>query len=343
MEDSGSRTYVERLRAVTPGVLLLLVVAGLSVWLATFLPAYIGGVFVAVVLGILIANIVRPDMAVYGPGVKLGLKQFLKAAIVLLGAGISFQEIRSFGGEGLLVILILIVAVFVVAISLGRLLGVALRRVLLIAVGVSICGNTAVATTAPLIDADEDEVAMAVGIVTLFGVLSVLIYPLIGTFLEMSDLIFGVWAGTAINDTSQVVAAGFIYSEEAGKIATTIKLTRNVMIVPVVLGVAYFYRRRVQTETGRRVKVREIFPTFVLGFLALAAVNSFGLLPELVQEWLLATSRFLILVALSGIGLSVNLKKLRGIGLKPFGLGFVVELLLAVGALLLIMLVFGVL
>ncbi len=330
------------MKSLFPGVLLLLIVAGASALIAQFLPPVIGPVFVAVVLGILVANILRPDMKVYGPGVKLGLKKFLKVAIVLLGAGISFQEIRGFGLEGLIVIVTLIAAVFVVAVALGRLLKVALRRVLLIAVGVSICGNTAVATTAPLIDADEDEVAMAVGIVTLFGVLSVLLYPLIGTLLGMSDLIFGVWAGTAINDTSQVVAAGFIFSEEAGKVATTIKLTRNVMIVPVVLGVAYFYRRRMQAETGEKVKIREIFPTFVLGFLALAAANSLGWLAEGLQEGLMATSRFLILVALSGIGLSVDLKKLKGIGWKPFGFGFVVELILAVGAVLLILAVFGV-
>jgi uncharacterized integral membrane protein (TIGR00698 family) len=332
---------MKKLRDYLPGLGLLLGIALVSTFLATFLPPYIGAVFVAVVLGLIIANVFKPDRAVFGQGIKLGLGQFLKLAIVLLGAGISVQEIGSLGGKGLLIIVSLIAFVFAATFVIGKALKVSLRQVLLIAAGVSICGNTAVATTAPLIEAEDDEVAMAVGIVTLFGVLSVLSYPMIGLALGMSDTVFGVWAGTAINDTSQVVAAGFIFSDEAGKVATTIKLTRNVMIIPVVLLVAYFYRRSHREKGPAKARALDMFPTFILGFLAFAGLNSLGLLSAQASETLVTTAKFLILLALSGIGLGVDFKKFARMGWRPFVLGFAVELLLALAALGLITMSFA--
>jgi len=322
-----------------PGLALLALIASVSVFLAQFLPAYIGAVFIAVVLGILVANIFQPDPMVFDKGVRLGLKKFLKIAIVLLGAGITFQEVLNFGPEALAIIGVLIVFVFASTFVLGKMLGIGLRKMLLISVGISICGNTAIATVAPLVDAEDREVAMAVGIVTLFGVLGVILYPFVGLALELPDLIFGMWAGTAINDTSQVVAAGFIYSEEAGTIATTVKLTRNVMIVPVVLGVGYYYARQRRDGEGEGVSITDIFPTFVLGFVALAILNSAGVLPEQFAEFLVDASKILIILALSGIGLGVRFQSFTNIGWKPFILGFSIELLLAVVALGLIVVV----
>ena len=329
------------LRDYGPGLLLLAIIASTAVFLAQFLPDYIGAVFLAVVLGVVVANIFQPDPLVYDKGVRLGLKKFLKVAIVLLGAGITFQEIAGFGGEAVAIILVLIGFVFASTMVLGKLMGIGLRKMLLIAVGISICGNTAVATTAPLVDARDDEVAMAVGIVTLFGVLGVVLYPFIGLFLELPDLLFGMWAGTAINDTSQVVAAGFIYSEEAGTVATTIKLARNVMIVPVVVGVGYYWAKKTSEESGEKAGIVEIFPTFVLGFVILALLNSIGVIPETLAELMVDVSGFLILLALSGIGLGVRFQAFTKIGARPFVLGFAVELLLAVVALGLIWMVVG--
>lgn len=332
---------VHRARTYGPGLLLLGAIALLATFLSTFLPPYLGSLFVAILLGLLIANLFRPSPTYFQAGVKLGLKKILKIAIILLGAGITFQEILAVGGRGLFVIITLILFVFLTTFLLGRLFRISLTRLLLIAVGVSICGNTAIAATAPLVEAEEDEIAMAVGIVTLFGVLSVLIYPFVGHFLELSDQIFGVWAGTAINDTSQVVAAGFIYSDEAGRVATTIKLTRNVMIVPVVLAVGYLYARSQEQQSEQPLSIRSIFPTFVLGFLALAALNSIGLFSDSLSAFLVDLSKFLILLALSGIGLSVDLRRLLKIGSRPFLVGFLVEALLAAVALGLILLVFA--
>ncbi len=320
-------------RKYGPGLGLLAAITSVALLLSQFLPEYVGAVFVAVVLGVIVANVFRPDPRVFDWGVRLGLKKFLKLAIVLLGAGITFQEVSAFGGEAVVLIVVLIGFVFVSTFVLGKIFGVSLRKMLLIAVGISICGNTAVATTAPLVDARDDEVAMAVGIVTLFGVVGVILYPFVGWALELSDLVFGMWAGTAINDTSQVVAAGFIYSEEAGTIATTVKLTRNVMIVPVVLGVGYYYAKMTRESSDEKVRVTEIFPTFVLGFVALAVLNSVGVIPAQVSDLLVGLSGVLILLALSGIGLGVRFQAFSKIGWKPFIVGFAVELLLAIVAL----------
>ena len=330
---------LETLRNYGPGLALLGSIALAATALAHFLPDTIGAVFIAVVLGVLVANIFRLDPRTYDKGVRLGLKKFLKLAIVFLGAGVTFQEILGFGLEAVAIILVLIGFVFATTLVFSKMMKIGIRKALLIAVGISICGNTAVATTAPLVEARDDEVAMAVGIVTLFGVLGVLAYPFIGLALQLPDLVFGMWAGTAINDTSQVVAAGFIYSEEAGTVATTIKLARNVMIVPVVVGVAYYYARYVRQSPGEDVHPADIFPTFVLGFILLAMLNSAGVIPASVADLLVHTSGILILLALSGIGLGVRIQAFTRIGWKPFVVGFSVELLLAALALGLIWLV----
>lgn len=332
---------METIRDYGPGLALLSAIALASTFLAQFLPPYIGALFIAVVLGVIVANLFRLDPEVYDTGIRLGLKKFLKLAIVLLGAGVTFQEILGFGPEALGIILVLIGFVFATTFVLSKVMGIGLRKTLLIAVGISICGNTAVATTAPLVDARDDEVAMAVGIVTLFGVIGVLLYPFIGLLLEMPDLVFGMWAGTAINDTSQVVAAGFIYGEEAGTVATTIKLARNVMIVPVVVGVGYYYAKQTREKSQEKVRIAEVFPMFVLGFVALALVNSLAMIPESISALLVDISGVLILFALAGIGLGVRLQAFTRIGWKPFVVGFSVELALAVVALGLIYVVMG--
>lgn len=321
-----------------PGLTLLLIIALVSTFIAGYLPKYIGKVFVAIILGILVNNLIPYNKEVFNPGIKLGLKKILKLAIILLGAGVTFQEIAHLGGRAVLIISVLITICFIITILLGRLLKIPLRQRLLITIGISICGNTAIASAAPVLKAEDDEVAVAVGIVTLFGVLGVLVLPLVGYALNVSQEFFGYWSGTAINDTSQVVAAGFIFGEEAGKVATTVKLIRNIMMAPVILFTSFFYWKT-QKENGERVSIKKMFPLFILGFLFFALLNSLGLFSFEINsgifsgtfsKLLVQISKFLILLALSGIGLSVSLKKLKVIGPRPFVLGFSVEILLVV-------------
>jgi len=330
-----------------PGLAMLVAISALATLAAMLLPEYIGSVFIAVLLGILINNIFNIDKDKFGPGIELGLKKILKLAIILLGAGISFQEMLAIGGRGLLVVVLIISGAFGLTFLLGSLLGINFKQKLLIAAGLSICGNTAVVTSAPIIEAEEEDIFLAVGIVTIFGVIAVFLYPLIGGLLALSDNVFGAWAGTAINDTSQVVAAGFIYSDAAGRVATLIKLTRNVLMVPIILLVGLLYNNNNSSETdstepkeNSRPDLVKIFPTFILGFLFLAAVNSLGLIPSVLAENLDSLAGFLILLALSGIGLQVEIRNIRRIGFAPLITGLSVAIFMAAASLLINFLIF---
>ena len=340
-----------------PGLLLLFTIAILSTFLANILPDFIssviGKVFIAVILGILIANIFLPSKEIFGAGIKFGSGKLLKLGIIFMGASVSFSDMASLGIGPIVVILSLMILVVIITFLLGKILNVSFRRKLLISIGVCICGNSAIVATAPAIEADEEEVAMAVSIITLFGVIGVIFYPLIGKAIGMSDMLFGAWAGTAVNDTSQVAAAGQIYSDAAAKIAITIKLIRNIMIVPAVILASFFYHRNsaklINTKsnsTDNKINILKLFPMFVLGFLGMAILNSIGLFDYIVfgkaiNQWFKEISKFLILLALSGIGLGVVFKKMKAIGWKPFVLGFAVEGILAVAALFLNMLFFS--
>ncbi len=319
-----------------PGLFMLFTISIVAKLIAGYLPQFLGDVFVAVLLGILINNLYSYDADKFDPGISLGLKKILKIAIILLGAGISFQEMLSVGGRGLIAVLIIISGAFLLTFLLGSLMGIDFRQKLLIAAGLSICGNTAVVTSAPIIEAEEEDIFLAVGIVTIFGVIAVFVYPLLGNFVALSDEVFGAWAGTAINDTSQVVAAGFIYSDAAGRVATIIKLTRNVLMAPIILLVSFIYARR-RNDSGDEkggFSIREVFPTFILGFLLLAVFNSLRLIPADLANFLDEAAGFLILLALSGIGLQVELDDIRKIGKRPLLTGFAVAIFMAAVSLL---------
>jgi uncharacterized integral membrane protein (TIGR00698 family) len=203
-------------------------------------------------------------------------------------------------------------------------------------VGTSICGNTAIAATAPVIKAEERDLSFAVATITLFGTAAVIVYPLIGHALGMSDNLFGHWVGAAVNDTSQVTATGFSYSVEAGETAIIVKLTRNTLMVPVIFAVGAWFasRESASMETDERRSVaasaRKAVPPFLLGFLLLAMANSAGLIPQELADTFARLSGVFIVMALVGVGLSTKLLALRQTGLKPFLMGLAVAAMLAV-------------
>lgn len=319
-----------------PGLILITIIALFSQLITSFLPDFIGAVFFAIIIGIVLNNTIGVNQQIFGPGIKLGLKRLLKLAIILLGGTISFQQFSEVGLPGLGLILLIISVAFILTFKLGNKYDLTLKQKLLIAAGLSICGDTAIITIAPVIKADDDDIFMSICIVTFFGVLAIFIYPLIGLVLNLSDTIFGAWAGTAISSTSQVVATGFIYSEAAGQVATMIKLTRNVLMIPVIVAIGYYYNTRNlgdndskfgenSNETREKAySLKEIFPNFILGFLALIIINSLGLIPAWLGSIIAPVSKFLILLALSGIGLSVDWTELKKIGGSPFIVGFLV-------------------
>jgi uncharacterized integral membrane protein (TIGR00698 family) len=329
------------LRRIIPGLVLTVACAVAARLLHGLLPskagAVVGEVVVAVLLGLVIGNaIALPQLL--APGIRFSFHSLLRVAIVILGAQFSFAQVVAIGGKAVLMIVILMTLALLVAHTLGRLAGVPGRLATLIGVGTAVCGNTAITATAPVIRAQDEEVSFAVATNTLFGTAAVFLYPLLGHWIGLSSAAFGTWAGTAVNDTSQVVATGFAYSDAAGKVATAVKLTRNALMGPVIVGIGLWYGRGgdgagAGARDARRVslgsRMRQSIPVFVLGFLLVALLNTLGAIAWLgsrshrdLSHDLQVVSRFLILVALSGVGLSTKLSAMRRIGATPFLVGF---------------------
>lgn len=312
----------------------------------------IGEIIVAVVLGVTIGQLVTLP-APLDDGLHRLVKLVLPAAIVLLGARLALDEVVATGLQALVMVLVLMVTALGVAHVVGRLTGTSPVLSTLLGVGVSVCGNTAIIATAPAIGAKDEEVSVAIAVNTMFGMLAVLTYPLIGDAAGMSQAFFGTWAGTAVNDTSQVVAVGVSYGDRAGEVATTVKLVRNTMLgVVVVLMAVLHARSRVPATgaaagptTGRVALLRRSFPVFVLGFLAMAVANTVGLLDAVSQragtdvvELCTTTASVLLVVALAAVGLTTSLGAVRRSGWPPVVIGFSAALTTSLLSLALIML-----
>jgi uncharacterized integral membrane protein (TIGR00698 family) len=312
--------------ALVPGLILVLAIAVVARILSVFLPPAVNAVIIAILLGLLIRNTVTVP-ASFQPGIKFALQRLLRLAIILLGIRLSFGEVISIGAQSLIIIVAAMAVALLVTYLGGRLLKLPARMALLIGVGTAVCGNSAIIATAPVIKAEEQEVSFSVATITLFGTLAVFLYPAIGFALGLSDSVFGTWAGVAVNDTSQVVATSFAYSDEAGRVATVVKLTRNALMAPVIVLIGLYWARstaRAMSASGlasKELKLTKIFPYFVLGFVGMALLNTLGVFPAPVVSAVNDVSGFLILMALAGVGLGTNLAQMRKTGLKPFYLG----------------------
>jgi len=293
-------------------------------WLAPL----VGGPVFAIVIGVAIAMIwTLPATAT--AGVSFASKQLLQWSIVLLGAHLSLTALLQGGSLYFPVMLGTLVLVLVLAFAIGGWLG--LRRDLrrLIGVGTAICGGSAIAAVSSVIEAEPADTAYALGTVFFFNIVAVLVFAPLGHLMHLSQSAFGLWAGTAINDTSSVVASAFGYGRDAGNVAVIVKLTRTTLIVPIVL---YYVWRRMRSARGA-VDWREILPWFVLWFVCAAALNSFGLIPAVVQAPLQQLALFAIVVALAGVGLGTDLAKIRSAGLRPLLLGAALWVAIALSSL----------
>jgi uncharacterized integral membrane protein (TIGR00698 family) len=219
-------------------------------------------------------------------------------------------------------------AALTLVLVLCRLAAVDSRLAILLAVGAAVCGNTAIVATAPVISARSRDVAYAVATVTLFGTVAVFVYPLIGHTAHLGDAVFGLWAGIAINDTSQVVAASAAYSPGAFEVATVVKLIRNALMAPLLVAIAWLWGRRTGSRGDTATGLRRAVPVFVIGFLALSALRSAGAIDTGLAANLEVAGRALILVALSAIGLNLRVAELRLIGPKPLTIGLAAALVI---------------
>lgn len=285
----------------------------------------VSAVAIAIILGIVIRNLFGiPDSC--KPGTSFAVKRILRIGIGLMGAQLSLGQVLKTGAASVLVVATCIVLAILVVRFVSMRMGMSDRLGILLGIGTSICGVSAIVATAPVIEAREEETSLAVATITVFGLLAVLLYPMLGRLWGLSDAFFGTWAGTAVNDTSQVVATGLIFSQQAGEIATVVKLTRNLFMAPVIVGLSWFYLKRRQAEGGGKaggkgIKLHQAVPLFVLGFVGMAVLNSLGAFPPAVRQGIQTASQFLIVCALAGVGLETYVGAMKKIGLRPFYAG----------------------
>jgi uncharacterized integral membrane protein (TIGR00698 family) len=349
------------LRKNGPGLALVFGLSCIAAWLGSLLPV-VGGPVFGILVGMLIGNTWgRPAPAV--PGILFSSKKVLQWAVIVLGAGISLGQVWRTGVESLTVMLITLAAAFLAAYGFGRWMGVPSNLKSLIGVGTAICGGSAIAAVSPIVEAKEEEIAYSISTIFLFNVIAVLIFPALGHWMGFSDEAFGLWAGTAINDTSSVVAAGYVYSDAAGEYATIVKLTRTMMIIPICLVFAVLVgmsKKReiasaevaasagageaatvssingVGTNTGTvankprtAFKLGKIFPWFILWFLVASLLNTMGLFPGNSVHYIGILGKFMIVMALTAVGLGANFRKMLGTGIKPLVLGLITWFIVA--------------
>jgi len=316
-----------------PGIALCLLLT-IPAW---FLGRWIdiaGGAVFGILLGMLVANFWKYP-SVLKPGVKETSKRMLQSAVLLLGFSMNFSEVLRLGGQIITLILVVVGAALLTGYLVGKKLGESSGEKTLIGIGTAICGGSAIAAAAPVIKASEKAIAGAISTIFLFNIIAVFVFPTIGHLTGMSDLRFGTWAGAAINDTSSVLAAADSYSEEAVEVATIVKLTRALMIIPVTFGLAVIQSKK-EAGSGNTFKLSKALPWFVVGFLAACIINTVnigagGIIPfEATAFWGRNMSRFLIALAMVGIGLSTNLKELIQNGKKPMFLGLCCSIAVAV-------------
>ncbi|MBQ7097089.1 MAG: YeiH family putative sulfate export transporter [Clostridia bacterium] len=320
---------------VIPGLGASLIIAAIARLIESLLPVHIiGASVIALFLGMIINHFWKPDFL--KAGIKFTSKKVLKFAIILLGASLSVRVIFSVGRLSLVVMVFNLLTCFGGGYFIGKALKLNWKLSNLISAGTGICGGSAIAAIAPVIDADDSDIAYAMSATFLFDMAMIVLFPVMGKMLGLDDMAYGLWAGTAVNDTSSVVAAGYAFSEGAGDFATMVKLTRTLSIIPTVLVFSLVNLRLKRKESlnteYKKVRITKLFPWFILGFLALAAVNSMGFISADVSGIAKAVSKFLMVAALGAIGLNTSFKDMRKSGISPMIHGFIISALVVIVA-----------
>lgn len=317
---------------VTPGTVVAFLIATVATVFGHFVPL-VGGPVCGILIGVLAGSLVpgtRTDSL--SRGYEFCAKTVLQTSIVVLGFGLSLRQVADVGAGSLPVMLGSLAVALLAAQLIGRRLGVERDVRTLIGVGTGICGASAIAACTAVLRPRQADAAYAIGTIFVFNIVGVLTFPVLGHLIGMTGESFGLWAGTAINDTSSVVAAAYGFGDGAGPHALVVKLTRSLMIIPVTVGLAWMLSRRAARMSGRaagRPTVGQVVPWFLVGFVLAAAVNSLGLVPGSWHPGLEFVGKFLITLALTAIGLSMRPAQLRAAGTRPLLLGAMLSVLVA--------------
>jgi uncharacterized integral membrane protein (TIGR00698 family) len=285
-------------------------------------------------------------------GAALAARYALRAGIALLGARLTLDQLLATGAGSAVAIALTVGAALLLGTWLARRLAIGPPLSALVTVGMAICGNSAILALSPIIGAKHRDTAYAVSTITLFGLIGVLLLPIIGRIVGLPDAVFGAWAGLAVNDTAQVVATGYAFSAPAGDVATIVKLTRNVAILPVLLGATWLVARAERSADkdvpgSRLALVGRAVPWFVIAFVVFAGLRTAGLLDvPLATGGTLADlcsvlASLLILVALAGVGMAADVRAMLGVGPRPFLLAATMWLVIGLLALVVASAVMG--
>lgn len=335
--EETSLEIVRDFRDLWRGVVLALVIS-VPAWLLGKQFEVIGGPVFAILIGMALGLVLRgrPDvMGATAPGIKYTSKKILQYAVILLGFGLNLGEIAKVGASSLPIIVSTITTSLVISFILCKAMRIPSKISTLVGVGSSICGGSAIAATAPVIDADDEEIAQAISVIFLFNIIAALVFPSLGGMLGMSNEGFGLFAGTAVNDTSSVTAAasawdGMHPGSNALDYATIVKLTRTLAIIPITLVLAFWQVRQAKRAAAAgkgdgnaagEFDIKKIFPFFILFFVLASVITTVFALPVAVTAPIKTLSKFFIVMAMAAIGFNTDIVKLVKTGGKPILMG----------------------
>lgn len=322
----GGGKRVEKTKDLLIGILFAILIAVPAWFLGKAFPI-MGGPVIAIVSGLIIGMFYSNDKLT--PGITFTSKKILQYSIVLLGFSMNLYNILEVGQSSLVIIVSTISAALITAFLVSKALKIEGKTAVLIGVGSSICGGSAIAAAAPAINAENEDVAKAISTIFLFNVIAALIFPSIGQALGMTDYGFGMFAGTAVNDTSSVVAAATTWSVMVGndtalEMATIVKLTRTLAIIPITFVLAlYTARKESAGEDGSDFSLMKIFPWFIVYFLLAAVINTTFTIDPMITSNLVKLGKFMITMAMAAIGFNTDIRSLIDGGFKPILLGFI--------------------
>ncbi|CAK7009950.1 putative sulfate exporter family transporter [Tissierella sp.] len=323
------------IKKYSAGILLTVILAYVSMFISDLIP---GKLISAGVFSLLLGMAINPIISNYNilnDGMSFVSKKVLRLAIILMGATLSFSQVFEVGKYSLIVMTFTLFAAFAGGYYLGKLFNMNWKLSGLISAGTGICGGSAVAAIAPTIDAEVNDIAYAISATFIFDIVMVVLFPIAGRYFGMSNLGYGLWTGTAVNDTSSVVAAGYAFSDAAGNFSLIVKLTRTLSIVPAVLVFSFINERlnskyNISSTKKEKIDLKKIFPWFIVIFLVMVGVKSLGIISASASTKISTVSKFFMVMSLGAIGLKTNFKEVSKSEFLPMLHGFIISLLVVV-------------
>ncbi len=304
------------------GLLLCVAIGAVAILLSSFIP--FGAVALAILVGILIGNIAKPGR-VFGSGITFCEKNLLSVAIALMGVRLDFLILEKLGFKSIFLVVTALSLTITVAIILSKIFNFDKKFALLLGIGNGVCGSSAIAATEAIIDANEEEVGLPVAIVNFLGTIGIFLAPFLATVvLKFTDINSGIFIGNTLQAVGQVVAAGFSVSDDAGQIATIVKMTRILMLFPLVFILIFLFKSKRQ-EGSSKIK-KPTIPLFIIGFIIFSLISTFKVLPENMIGVLSRIGHYSLIIAMSGIGLKITFKSILRDGKSALTIGALIFL-----------------